>query len=114
MAISFREIGQTDVSFLAADTVTAGSVCKLTQNDTVGGCSAGDSFCGVVRQVRSGVASVILTGYAELPYTGKAPSVGYQTLAADGTGGVKSVTEGGRSLLVVRVDTTNATVGVFL
>ena len=55
-----------------------------------------------------------MSGFVELPYSGEAPAVGYQTLAADGAGGVKTVTAGGRSLLVVMVDSANETVGVFL
>lgn len=114
MAISFNAIGQAHVSFSAAESAAAGKVCKLTANGTVGACASGDSFFGVVTDVRAGVAAVMMSGYAELPYSGTAPSVGYQTLAADGSGGVKTVTTGGRSLLVVQVDSANATVGVFL
>lgn len=114
MAISFNAIGQTHVSFAAASSAKAGQVCKMTANATVGACAAGESFCGVVTDVRGGVAAVTTAGYAELKYTGTAPSVGYQTLAADGAGGVKTATTGGRSLLVVQVDSANETVGVFL
>lgn len=114
MEISFNAIGQVHVSFAAAESAQAGQVCKLTVNATVGACAAGDSFCGVVTDVRGGVAAVTTAGYVELKYTGTAPAVGYQALAADGAGGVKTVTTGGRSLLVVMVDSTNETVGVFL
>ncbi len=114
MAISFHAIGQTDVSFLDAGSAKAGQVCKLTENGTVGACAAGEAFCGVVREARAGVAAVTMRGYVELPYSATAPGVGYQMLAADGTGGVKSVTSGGRSLLVVQTDSAAGTVGVFL
>ena len=114
MAISFNAIGQAHVSFSAAESAQAGKVCRLTENGTVGACEAGDSFCGVVTEVRCGVAAVTMSGFVELPYSGEAPAVGYQTLAADGAGGVKTVTAGGRSLLVVMVDSANETVGVFL
>lgn len=114
MAISFNAIGEAHVSFSAAESAEAGKVCKLTANGTVGACAAGESFCGVVTDVRAGVAAVKMAGYTELPYSGTAPSVGYQTLAADSAGGVKTVTTGGRSLLVVQVDSANSTVGVFL
>ncbi len=114
MAISFNAIGQSHVSFSAAESAKAGQVCKLTANGTVGACAEGESFCGVVTDVRGGVAAVTMSGFVELPYTGTAPAVGYQTLAADSAGGVKTVTTGGRSLLVVQVDSANGTVGVFL
>jgi len=113
MAISFNAIGRTDVSFADAGTAQAGKVCKVTANGTVGACAEADNFCGVVREVRAGVAAVTMAGYVELPYSGAAPAVGYQTLAADGAGGVKLAT-GGRNLLVVQTDSAAKTVGVFL
>lgn len=42
-------------------------------------------------------------------YTETAPELGWETLSADGTGGVQ-VDEGGRSYLVVDVDTDAETV----
>lgn len=115
MAISFKAIGQQQVSFLAASTAEAGKVCKMSASGTVDVCAAGDTFCGMITSVRSGIACVSLAGYMELPYSGDdAPAVGYSNLAADGAGGVKAVKTGGRSLLVVSVDSTNNVIGVFL
>jgi hypothetical protein len=53
-------------------------------------------------------------GYVSLPYSGTAPQPGYVSLAADGTGGVKSVATGGRQLLVINVDTDKKTIGFML
>ena len=53
-------------------------------------------------------------GYVELPYTGTAPAVGYALLAADGKGGVRTAASGGRSCLVVHVDTAEKKIGLFL
>lgn len=114
MAISFQAIGQKQVSFAAAETAKAGKVCKLSGNGTVDVCAAGENFCGLITDVRGGVAAVSMAGYVELSYSGTAPTVGYNTLAADGKGGVKVVTTGGRSLLVAAVDSTNSVAGVFL
>jgi hypothetical protein len=56
-----------------------------------------------------------MSGFATLGYTGTtAPTVGYNLLAGDGSGGVKVVTTGGRSMLVIQADTTAKTVGVML
>ena len=62
-----------------------------------------------------GGAAVVMGGYAEVPFSDEtAPSAGYATLAADGDGGVKSVTSGGRGCLIVHVDAAAKTLGLFL
>lgn len=113
MAISFNAIGEQYVTFLAAETAQEGAVCKMSGNDTVDVCGAGDDFCGVIAQCKGGSAAVILGGYVELPYSGGELSTGYAVLAADGNGGVKEA-QTGRKCLVVRVDTAAQTVGLFL
>ena len=113
MAISFDAIGEKYVTFLAEDTANEGAVCKVSADGAVGGCAQGEVFCGVITQVRGGTASVLMGGYTELPYSGPAPAVGYGRLAANGEGGVQ-VGENGREYLIVRVDSANGTVGLFL
>lgn len=91
-----------------------GKPCKITANNTVGACAAGDKFFGVVSRVEGSVAGVIMGGYVELPYTGTtAPTVGHCALVADGTGGVKT-DAGGVQYLVCKVDATNKIIGLFL
>lgn len=113
MAINFEGLGEQKVTFAAANGTAKGTVCKLSANNTVAGCTAGDVFFGVVESVRGGKAAVITEGYAEVGYTGTAPSLGYNILAANGSGGVKGA-ENGRDCLVVSVDTTNKIIGMFL
>lgn len=112
MKLSYEAIGQWCATF-ACSGVTEGKTVKLSASGTVGACAAGDDFTGIAAFVaRSGDAcSVQLGGMVTVPYTGTtAPAVGWETLAADGTGGVKAVTTGGRSYLVAAVDTTAKTV----
>lgn len=114
MAICFDAIGEKYVTFLASEGTEQGTVCKLSANDTVGGCGENDVFCGVAAEVKNGCAAVVMGGYVELPYTGTAPAVGYALLAADGKGGVCTAASGGRSCLVVHVDTAEKKIGLFL
>lgn len=115
MKISFEAIGQNVVTFAAGSGAEAGKVCKVSANGTVDACTAGNSFCGVVSHVEDGAAAVITAGYVELPYTGDtAPAVGYGALAANSSGGVAAAATGGREYLIVSVDTTAKTVGLFL
>ena len=48
MKISFDAIGEKYVTFLAGSGAAKGQVCKVSANDTVSGCAAGEAFCGVV------------------------------------------------------------------
>lgn len=113
MAVSFQGFQETVATFAVSGKVTEGEPVKMAGNGMVSTCAAKDDFCGVALAVRDGLATVQLGGYAVVEYTGTtAPTVGYQSLAADGSGGVQ-VQEGGRKLLVVEVF-SDGTVGLML
>ena len=114
MEISLNGIGETAVTFAVQDGVAAGMPVKMTANGTVGPCAAGDDFCGVALNARCGYAAVQLTGYAELPFDGTAPGVGWQALSAAGDGKIQAAVSGGRQHLVVDSDDTAKTCGVIL
>lgn len=112
MSVSFHGIGQVCATFLGSG--TEGQVVKVSGQDTVAPCSAGNSFCGVAVCVKDDACCVQVAGFATVPYSGDAaPSVGYAALSADGEGGVKS-DENGREYLVVSADTTAKTVTILL
>lgn len=115
MNVSFNGVGEQVVSFEAAAGVQPGKTVKLSGNGKVAACEDADVVCGVAVTVRDGIVGVAVSGYCRLAYSGEtAPAVGYQLLAADGNGGVRAVTAGGRQLLVVDVDTTAQTAGIIL
>ena len=60
MAICFDAIGEKYVTFLASEGTEQGAVCKLSANDTVGGCGENDVFCGVAAEVKDGCAAVVM------------------------------------------------------
>ena len=112
MSISYEGIGAWCATFAAGTGAEEGKA-----NGTVGKCTAGDGFCGVVAAMgRDGKAcSVQLGGLVRVPYSGEtAPAVGWNLLAADGNGGVSVVTSGGHSYLAVEVDTTGKTMTIML
>ena len=114
MKLSMNGIEARHITLAAGDGLTAGALCKITAACTAGAAASGEAFVGPVTAVRAGLACVQLGGYCELPYTGSsAPTLGYCKLAADGTGGV-TTNASGREYLVVEVDTTGKTVGLFL
>lgn len=114
MAISYEGIGQTVVTMMTAGQVEPGMAVALTAADTVGVGTEGALLCGVVLSAPNGMAAVQLSGLAEVGYAGTAPGVGWASLALNGSGKVKTVSSGGRSMLVLQVDQTAGTVVICL
>ena len=106
MKVSFDEIGRVSATF-QVESGEGGQVVMVTGNGSVEACADGDVFCGVLEGVRKGYGSVQLHGFVTLPYSGAAPAVGYMSLAADGSGGIRS--GNGNEYLVVSVDTVAKT-----
>lgn len=111
MSVSFHGIGQVCATFLGDG--TEGQVVKMSGKGTVAACSAGESFCGVALCAKDDACAVQVAGFVTVPYSGTEPAPGYAALAADGSGGVKSV-ESGREYLVADADTTAKTVTILL
>lgn len=116
MDICFEGVGQVAATFVVdGEGLQAGMTVALTGSGTVGLGADGDAPCGVVLGgVRGGAAAVQIGGVAKVGYTGTAPAVGWQGLACDGKGGVKTVTTGGLNCLVLAVDTGEKTVVIKL
>ena len=55
-----------------------------------------------------------LSGICTVAYTGGAPTLGYDMLAADASGGIKTTEAGGRTVLVTAVDSTAMTAEILL
>ena len=105
---SYMGIGQWAATF--SGDVPEGQVAKISGSGAVSACAAGEAFCGVViSAARDGAAcSVALGGMLTAAYRGAAPALGWTTLTADGSGGVKAEVgeqESGVRALAVEVDT---------
>ncbi len=115
MDICFEGIGQTAATFRAESGVGPGMAVTLTGSGAVGLGEDGDPPCGVaLGGVRGGAAAVQIGGAAKVGWSGAAPSAGWQNLACDGQGGVKTVSAGGVKWLVLAVDEDAKTVVVKL
>lgn len=131
MSISFEGIGEVTATFLKEEdsTVKPGQVVCITGSGTVGLGTAGTVPCGVAATVsEDGCVGVQLGGLAEVAYSGTtAPTAGWNTLAADGSGGVKVAaastntqssgstgSQTGHPYLAVSVDTTAKTAVIML
>lgn len=115
MSVSFNGFNEKLLTFKCAAEITAGYPVKISANGTVAACASGDELCGVAVESDSSYSSVKLCGVVTLPYTGStAPSLGYTSLAADGAGGVSVPASGGRTYLVLSLDSTAGTVTFML
>ena len=111
--VSFEDIGGVTATFAAKEDVVPGQVVKISANGQVGACAANDPFAGLALSLRGGFAGVQVKGFLTLPISGTV-DLGWGTLAADGSGGVKAASSGGVSALVVSVDTAAKTAVVCL
>ena len=103
MKVCFEDIGHMSATF-AVRNGQGGEPVKVCDSGTVCACADGEAFCGVLEGVRGGHGAVQLHGFVTLPYSGSTPALGYNSLLANGNGGVKTGSNG-RNCLVVRVDT---------
>lgn len=113
--------GITDNATFVASSLTFGTdegkVCKVTADDTVGLCSDGNQFHGVILTIERDNAYCVMKqkGYVTLTYSGGTdPSAGYTKFLADTNSNVKVDAATGIEYLVVQVDTVGKTVTLFL
>ncbi len=108
MSVSFGGFNMNTATFKMTGEIAKNSPVKMSSSETVAACAGGEEFCGFAVDCGNGFASVQLCGAVTAPYTGTAPSVGYETLA--GSGDKVTVSDSGREYLVIAVDTTASTV----
>ena len=113
MELSFDGIGQVAATFATQETeekpLAIGMAVALTGDGTVGLGTAGAAPCGVILALEGDqTAAVQVSGFVRVGYTGStAPTVGWGSLGVDGSGGVQTVSTGGRSVLIVQVDSVD-------
>ncbi|MBC8585324.1 hypothetical protein [Youxingia wuxianensis] len=99
---------------LAANSAAAeGNMVKVTGSYTVDKAGDGNVFAGLLIHKTGSAALVQTGGYMNVPYTGTAPAYGYNIIACNATGGIKTNSTG-IGVTVVDIDTDNSTVGIIL
>lgn len=109
--INFNGFNQTMLTFAASEELKAGQVVNITANNTVSAVTSGN-FVGIVASSSEDAASVVMTGFAELPLVGTAPALGISKVAA-ANGGI-TASDSGRTVTVLYVDSQNSKVGIIL
>ena len=97
------------ITMQADSKMEPGDLVVMSGNNTVKKAAAG-KFVGVAHAVRGEYVLVQTGGFAVLPYSGTAPTVGFATLAADSNADA-TASASGREVLVTEVDATAKTVG---
>lgn len=115
MDTCFEGVGQVTATFqVDGEELRPGMAAVLTDSGAVGMGDDGDAPCGVVLGgMWVGAAAVQIGGAAKVSYTGTAPKAGWQGLACDGKGGIKTAASG-LKCLVLAVDEDEKTVVVKL
>lgn len=114
MSISLTGFAEQTVTLKMDGEGVKGAPVTLSASLTAAPCEADDSFVGFLSAApRDGFVGVQVGGFVKTSYSGTAPTPGYAALAADGNGGVKSVSSG-QTRLILEVDTTQKTVGFLL
>ena len=115
MSISFKGYENKTITLEAGSGLTVGSPVKINSNNQAVNAASDDYFIGICTAVRNDWASIQTDGFAEIKYTGTAPSHGLVSLVAAGESKVKAGGDGDIALYkVIKVDTENTTVGFIL
>ena len=110
MSVAFMGFNEKTLTFNTSENIDAGTPVSISANGTVAKTSTGGAFIGIALSQRNDLVEVQLCGYVKSDYTSTAPALGKTALGANGTGGVKAVSSGGTSCLVISVDETASTV----
>lgn len=98
------------ITMMGEGEIAPGDLVVMSANNTVKKAASG-KFVGVAHSIRGEYVLVQTGGFAVLPYSGSAPSIGFVTLAADSQADAVSDASG-REVLVTEVDSTAKTIGV--
>lgn len=109
---SVAGIGARRVTLGKSGTVTAGThegqIAAVVTGYKAKVAASAEKVFGVIEKIEDDNVVVQEKGYAEVSYSGTAPTVGqYNNLEADGSGGVNVDAANGDPFFVVEVDTTN-------
>lgn len=110
---AFDGFDTTEATFLKDKNVAVGKAVGVGTLKRASILADDGLFCGICSAVNDLYASVILKGHARVKYSGTAPTLGYNKLASDGNGYVK-VSENGRHILVLDIDTVNQLIDIIL
>ncbi len=109
MNVSFNGFNESALTFKCNDSIAKLYPVKISDDATVAKCNSGDPFIGFCLDSDTENATVQMSGYVKTTYSEAAPTLGKTKLAADASGGVKTLATG-IQCTVLAVDSTDSTV----
>lgn len=109
MKVSFNGFNEKELTFKCEEEIPVGSPVKISANSTVAVCNENDAFIGFCTYSDSENATVQMAGHVKISYSGQAPELGRNTLAAGADNSV-SKSASGVNVTVLNVDTTEMSV----
>ena len=114
MTFAFNGIKDTTITLPAGEGAAAGNPAVFNENGEVVNAANGDTYFGLITDVRDGVAAVQIGGCIRFLYLGVEPTPGYCQLAAFGKGNITVSSTAGRSQLVLKVEPSSRSVWVMM
>lgn len=111
--VSYKGFNQGVLTF-KANGVQIGAPVSIDMNGNAVKAINGNEFVGICVGVHDGYATVQISGYVEIKYSGSISASGYAALVSDGKNGVKSSTTNLARYKMIKNDTENNVVGFIL
>ncbi len=109
MNVSFNGFNDKVLTFRCEDKIEAGYPLNITSKHTVSMANGGDSFVGFCLQSDGKNASVLVSGYVKMNYSGTVPTLGRTYLVCSADGSVQENSKG-VPVTVLGIDETDTTV----
>lgn len=109
MKVSFNGFNDKVLTFKCTDKITAGYPLNITSKHTVSMAGSGDSFVGFCLDSDKENATVLVSGYVKMNYSGAVPKLGRNFFVCTADGSVEE-NASGTPVTVLGVDDTDTTV----
>lgn len=113
--ISYKGFNSGALTFKSSGEFTKGRLVSFDSNGNCVMASTNSTFVGVCVAVRDGIITAQVEGYVEVPYSGSAPSYGWNRLTTGLNSAAKTSTDAEVPFYrVIKIDTANKIIGIIL
>ncbi len=116
MSISYKGYNSGTITCEAGEGLAVGYPVKINDSDKAVPAGNGDTFIGICTAVRGDWASVQVSGYAEIPYSGNISILSHLALVADASHKVKEagVSDVQTYYKTLKLDSAKRVIGIIL
>lgn len=115
MRVSFTGIGETVVTFESDKKLEVGTLVNVAESGKVAAAKENEKFVGIVVNATEYEASVQIKGYVKVKFEGtiEATALGCCNMCLGKEGKLK-LSEKGREVLLLDINTENSEIGIFM